>query len=98
MKRAFSISIILLLVRASRNSNIMRPTTFDPKTLRQYLLRRHLLADFLHLEAHTVARGRQQLLDGDVTSGGPDATRRRGPHSHEKNARNSLHHQKPSRT
>jgi len=57
-----------------------------------------LLADFLHLDAHTVARGRQQLLDGDVTSGGPDATRRRGPHSHEKNARNSLHHQKPSRT
>ena len=39
MKRAFSISIILLLVRASRNSNIMRPTTFDPETLRQYLLR-----------------------------------------------------------
>jgi hypothetical protein len=35
-----------------------------------------LLADFLHLDAHTVARGRQQLLDGDVTSGG--RTRRPG--------------------
>ena len=34
-----------------------------------------LLADFLHLDAHTVARGRQQLLDGDVTSG---RTRRPG--------------------
>lgn len=34
-----------------------------------------LLADFLHLDPHTVARGRQQLLDGDVTSG---RTRRPG--------------------
>jgi hypothetical protein len=34
-----------------------------------------LLADFLHLDAHTVARGRQQLLDGDVT---PGRTRRPG--------------------
>lgn len=35
-----------------------------------------LLADFLHLDAHTVARGRQQLLDGEVTAGG--RTRRPG--------------------
>jgi hypothetical protein len=34
-----------------------------------------LLADFLHLDPHTVARGRQQLLDGDVT---PGRTRRPG--------------------
>jgi hypothetical protein len=35
-----------------------------------------LLADFLALEAHTVARGRQHLLDHDVASGG--RTRRQG--------------------
>lgn len=35
-----------------------------------------LLADFLHMDAHTVARGRQQLLDGDVTISG--RTRRPG--------------------
>ena len=35
-----------------------------------------LLADFLALDVHTVSRGRQQLLDGDVTSGG--RTRRPG--------------------
>src|SRR6266568_4205473 len=35
-----------------------------------------VLAEFLGLDAHTVARGRQQLLDGDVTSGG--RTRRPG--------------------
>jgi hypothetical protein len=35
-----------------------------------------LLADFLALDAHTVARGRQQLLDHDVASGG--RTRRQG--------------------
>lgn len=29
-----------------------------------------LLADFLDLDPHTVARGRQQLLDGQVTPGG----------------------------
>jgi len=34
-----------------------------------------LLADFLNLDAHTVARGRQQLLDHDVASG---RTRRQG--------------------
>jgi hypothetical protein len=34
-----------------------------------------LLADFLNLDAHTVARGRQQLLDQDVASG---RTRRQG--------------------
>jgi hypothetical protein len=34
-----------------------------------------LLADLLDLDAHTVARGRQQLLDRDVVSGG---TRRKG--------------------
>jgi hypothetical protein len=28
-----------------------------------------LLADFLNLDPHTVARGRQQLLDGHVTAG-----------------------------
>jgi hypothetical protein len=35
-----------------------------------------LLADFLALDAHTVARGRQQLLDHDVASDG--RTRRQG--------------------
>jgi hypothetical protein len=35
-----------------------------------------LLADFLALDAHTVARGRQQLLDHDVAAGG--RTRRQG--------------------
>jgi hypothetical protein len=35
-----------------------------------------LLADFLALDVHTVARGRQQLLDRDVASGG--RTRRQG--------------------
>jgi hypothetical protein len=35
-----------------------------------------LLADFLALDAHTVARGRQQLLDHDVASAG--RTRRQG--------------------
>jgi len=35
-----------------------------------------LLADFLNLDPHTVARGRQQLLDGQVTTGG--RTRRPG--------------------
>jgi len=35
-----------------------------------------LLADFLTLDAHTVARGRQQLLDHDVAAGG--RTRRQG--------------------
>ena len=34
-----------------------------------------LLAEFLNLDAHTVARGRQQLLDHDVASG---RTRRQG--------------------
>ena len=34
-----------------------------------------LLADFLGLDAHTVGRGRQQLLDRDVVS---DRTRRTG--------------------
>jgi hypothetical protein len=34
-----------------------------------------LLADFLALEPHTVARGRQQLLNQDVAS---DRTRRQG--------------------
>ena len=35
-----------------------------------------LLADFLALDAHTVARGRQQLLDHEVAPGG--RTRRQG--------------------
>src|SRR5205085_7866279 len=34
-----------------------------------------MLGDFLNLEAHTVARGRQQLLDQDVAAG---RTRRQG--------------------
>jgi len=34
-----------------------------------------LLGDFLGLDAHTVARGRQQLLERDVVSG---RTRRQG--------------------
>src|SRR6266566_6510309 len=34
-----------------------------------------LIADFLSLDPHTVARGRQQLLDRDVITGG---TRRSG--------------------
>ena len=34
-----------------------------------------ILAEFLHLDVHTVARGRQQLLDQDVASG---RTRRQG--------------------
>jgi hypothetical protein len=35
-----------------------------------------LLADFLGLDSHTVARGRQQLLDRDIA--GPGRTRRQG--------------------
>ncbi len=35
-----------------------------------------LLADFLGLDSHTVARGRQQLLDRDIA--GPGRTRRKG--------------------
>jgi len=35
-----------------------------------------LLADFLGLDSHTVARGRQQLLDHDIA--GPGRTRRQG--------------------
>ena len=56
-----------------------------------------LLADFLHLDAHTVARGRQQLLDGDVTAGGRIRRVGGGRISTEKNARNNLDYRKPAR-
>lgn len=39
----------MLTQASSRNSNIMRPTTFDPSVLRQHL-RRHKIADLLELK------------------------------------------------